>query len=609
MLRLGDNTSDPAPAKAATLHRLRRAGLPVPPGFVIPLDLAALDRPEVAAALADLLTAGPAIVRSALADEDAEAASRAGLGRSIAGAHTPGAVRSALAAIAADAAPARPGDAAIVQHQVDARALAVIAREGRWPAVIELFPPDHEAMSRGTPSRAAAPLDEWDDPAAPALLALLPAIDAAIEGGVGVDVEVAIDREGRPWVVQARPLTRSLEPGFPAFLAALVDAGDPLPGGRWALDAEHNPAPLSPAHAWLIGHIACRRPGRARDRVLAGWLYTPKGTPPPPPPADALTSPPAALALLQGALLPAARGRLAALDARLTDADPPRLLDAFTAADEGLLAVFDDYARLAPARRRAAPTLPPAATPRCLVDRRRFADVLPTAWDIASPTLAELEPALADPTDAPAPAPLPADEADAALLLGELDDHLFALGLAPWRRLYLRAAALLGIDRADIFALTPPELRRALLRGAAPPGLIAARQAEARHRASLRPPLALRDGAPIPAVPHDRLAGHGIGLAPVVGPVAHRRDLAELLARPPPAASIVVLPTLTAHAALVLERLHVAAVVTTHGGALGHGALIARELGLTALLGCPGSQGLADGARVRVDPRAGRLIV
>ena len=600
------------PEKAATLDRLRAAGLPVPPGVVVPLDPRALDDPGVRAAVEELLAAGPVIVRGALAGEDAAERSAAGLGRSIAGARSIAAARAALAAIA-EAAASDPwlgryggllgAGAAIVQAQVAGRVLAVVAAEGRWPAAVEAFSYDPEALSIGSSPIAAGALDAWADPAAPALLALLPQLRAAIQGGVGVDAEVVIDGDDRPWVVQARPLTRSLQPGFADFVAALVEAGDPLPGGAWALDAEHNPAPLSPAHEWLIRHVSWARPDRAIYRTLAGWLYARRSTAPDPTRPPPL-APRAALARLQRSAIPAARRRLAAFDAALAAADAGGLAELLPQAEATLLAALDEHAALAGPRPR--PATGAVASPRCLVERRRFADVLPTAWDIAAPTLAEASPSMSLGEDPSAP-DAPDDDDDAALLLGELDDHLFALGLAPWRRFYLRAAAVLEADPSAIFLITPPELRAALAAGALHPALdLPGRAAAAAARARLRPPLALRDGAPVPSPPSGRLRGVGIG-GVTRGRLARRTGLTELLADPPGPEAIVALPTLTAQAALAVHDLGLRAVCTAHGGALSHGALIARELGLTALIGCRGCMDLADGAAVILDARAGVL--
>jgi phosphohistidine swiveling domain-containing protein len=622
-----------APAKAATLDRLRRAGLPVPPGVVFGLDPAAL----AGAAVAELLALGPVIVRSALAFEDQASSSGAGLGRSIGGLRTLAAVQEATQEIAAEAAALRASggageaeDAVIVQAQVDGRALAVLARESTWPPLLEVFSlkkkeddrrASLEVLSVGGSPGFSGALDDWRDPAAAAIAGLWPAIEAVVcaaGGPEGFEAELVIDAEDRVWVVQARPLTRSLLPGFFSdFLPALVAAGAAIPGGRWALDAEHNPAPLSPAHAWLIGWLGLQRPGQRRYCVLAGWLYrevaaaSARARATDDAQGEAPRSAISALRRLLDVEIPAARRRLGEIEALLAE-EAVLGEAAFVAGEGALLAVVDAYTSLSRWARRADATTSAAASagPRCLVDRRRFADVLPTAWDVASPTLAEVQPELSLWTEERKQGAGPVvDEEEAGLLLGELDDHLFALGLAPWRRLYLRAAALLGVDKASIFSWTPPELRRVLRAGAVDAGDAAAlveRGAQARLHAALRPPAFLAQGRPLVSAPTRWMRGLGIG-ARAAGVVAQRRDLEELLKDPPAAGAIVVLPALTAQAALAIAHLGVCAVVTAYGGALSHGALIARELGLSALLGCRGCLEVASGTPVIVDTQTGWL--
>src|SRR5690606_35061147 len=105
--------------------------------------------------------------------------------------------------------------------------------------------------------------------------------------------------------------------------------------------------------------------------------------------------------------------------------------------------------------------------------------------------------------------------------------------------------------------------------------------------AHLRPPLVLEDGRPVATAALGRL--HGLPIGPSVdGVITPRRDLADLLARPPAADAIVVLPALTAPAAVALHRAGVRAVCCEHGGALSHATLMARELALSALVGCRG---------------------
>jgi phosphotransferase system enzyme I (PtsI) len=51
------------------------------------------------------------------------------------------------------------------------------------------------------------------------------------------------------------------------------------------------------------------------------------------------------------------------------------------------------------------------------------------------------------------------------------------------------------------------------------------------------------------------------------------------------------------------------AVVTTEGGPLSHAAVLARELGIPAVVGAAGALDLVDGATVEVDPRVGSVRV
>ena len=49
--------------------------------------------------------------------------------------------------------------------------------------------------------------------------------------------------------------------------------------------------------------------------------------------------------------------------------------------------------------------------------------------------------------------------------------------------------------------------------------------------------------------------------------------------------------------------------MTEIGGVLSHGALVAREYGLPAVVNVPGATGIRDDARVRVDGAAGTVDV
>ena len=428
-----------------------------------------------------------------------------------------------------------------------------------------------------------------------------------------------IDRDDRVHIVQARPLTTALHPGWRSFLQALKEEGltDELRGGTLTLDAEHNPAPLSPAHAWLMGWLREQRPAAGDPTVLAGWLYVRtlprdlarKGKAKS---ASTLPTPTACevIAQLHEHTLPQARARLQALEQRLQSADAAGLVQALDEAQAAFLAMIDTYIGvLVPARtraRRAHPQGPEgdSARPLSTLGRDDFLDVLPATWDLASPSLAELGTTRSEQQ----PFELPRDEATAAVLLGEWDDHLFALGLAPLRAWFLAAGKHLGLGEGVFMlgamevvdAITPPPLHTA--------PIIEARRARLQQQARLRPPLRIDDGHPVSFGRRSRLRGIPLGES-FTGRLAPRRDLAALLDDPPGPDAIVTLPALTAPAAVALQQLGVRAVCCEHGGPLSHAALMARELGLSALIGCRGCTDLPADRFARVDTQAGRLIL
>jgi phosphohistidine swiveling domain-containing protein len=621
----------PAAPKIAALERLIAAGVPVP-AFVALADTAEPDTTAWLAIDAILLRGGPVIVRAALAGEDTADASGAGLGTSIAGCRDRDEVRAALRQIAAtlhdpwlaDYFSGPPRAQVLVQREIAGPWLAVVAQAllhldehdrppppaspapfvpDAQPAAparvchVELHRRDHsEPLAAGLSPALAGPLELFPADLREPIAHLCERVTAALPAAThGLDLELVADHEGRIWVVQARPLTRPLHPGWPAFAAAArldLPASDlrdrlPLPG-LWVLDAEHNPTPLSPAHAGLIRRLTAE--GGARMQVLAGWLYIP-GKLAAPTPSSTTASLRAALTALQERHIPDARAELARID-RLLDFTPlTTLLDL---AHQHLRRVLATYATLPARPARLATT----TTSLSLHGREDHLDVLPTTWDIASPTLQDL----AFETSPPGPLTPPDDPDVLATLLGELDDHLFALGLAPLRRVDLCAAALLGLSTADIFLLTADELAAGAL-----PDLEQRRASHASH-ASLFPPSQLHDGLPVPASLTSHLRGVAIG--PVAeGPLHLRRDLAELLADPPPPGAVLAIPALTAQAAVVLRALKISAVCCEHGGALSHAALMARELGISALIGCRGCTEVPPGTHVRLDTRTGRLRV
>ena len=606
----------PTAPKIATLACLAAAGLPVPAYVALP-NTAEPD-PGAWLAIDELLRAGPVIVRAALFGEDTTGHSGAGLGSSVAGCCDRSAVSAAIVEIAdALADPwlasyfgGLPGAQVLVQREITGPWLAVVAQAHLDQATVRQVElhrrTDSEPLAAGLSPELAGPLELFPAELRGPIAGLCDRTAAALPRAThGLDLELVADHDGDIWVVQARPLTRPLHPGWPAFAAAarrdLDDAFSYDPGrlplpGLWTLDAEHNPAPLSPAHAGLIRRLAAEDPSRVGIRVLAGWLYTLDGRADEPAPSSAILR--AALTTLQAHQIPAARAELVAIEGLLAreSADLPRLVDR---AYEHLRRVLAIYTTL-PAR----PTRLASGTGAlCLQGRSDHLDVLPATWDIASPTLRDLS--FETSTAPPVPTALPDDPEVLATLLGELDDHLFALGLAPLRRVYLRAAASLALPPADIFLLTPDELQAAL--GGATFDLDARRSIHAAH-ASLSPPLQIHEGLPVPAAAGRHLLGIAIG--PVAeGPLHLRQDLAALLADPPPPGAVLAIPALTAQAAVVLRALGLRAVCCEHGGALSHAALMARELGLSALIGCRGCTQIPPGTHVRLDTRTGHLRV
>ena len=665
--------------KFARLDRLKAAGLPVPPGVVVPLvrDGARCaielenenERSDLRAELEALLATGPVIVRGALDSEDLHEQAAAGLSRSVPGCRDLASIRAALDEIIQGADDPwittyrRVNDQgagvtlqALIQRELPRTRLAVLA----WPtaederhdaAFVELYddaedplaglhaPRYSGPLARLPAQTTASELAELSRRCAAALAREAPA-DSASAGALELEFVLTADRV---WLVQARPLTRPLvDPGARRFIEACRDDADARAAADAGvalleLDAEHNPAPLSPAHTWLIRWQRAQRPDHARGYVLAGWLFF----------AGALTRRGAqrsgsarlddelarGVELLQRSQIPAARARLEELSRALELAPRAALPELFDQSLQRFLEIIDAYHAGAGLRRRArqflskstiAPPRAEASPPRepaCLADRASFLDVLPASWDIASPSLAEIVDTPPSPRSAAqSPARATRDPVRDATLLCELDDHLFALGLAPLRRVYLRAAEELQLSREDVFLLDGDTIRAALASDAEEPAeepaeelapslrpIIQRARDELAAHAALTPPGRLLDGRPLPPrAPTQRLRGIPFGRSRR-GPLAVRRDLADLISRPASAEAIVALPALTAQAAVVLHSLGVQAVCCEHGGLLSHAAVMARELGLSALIGCRGCTSLSEGTPVWLDARAGRL--
>jgi len=104
----------------------------------------------------------------------------------------------------------------------------------------------------------------------------------------------------------------------------------------------------------------------------------------------------------------------------------------------------------------------------------------------------------------------------------------------------------------------------------------------------------------------DPYQGVGVGQAPYTGRVCSAESADEAIEKLEPGDVLVVRATSPAFNAVLGIA---GAVVTSSGGALSHAAVLARELGIPAVVGVRGALDIADGSTVTVDPVAGRVDV
>lgn len=105
-------------------------------------------------------------------------------------------------------------------------------------------------------------------------------------------------------------------------------------------------------------------------------------------------------------------------------------------------------------------------------------------------------------------------------------------------------------------------------------------------------------------------------MAERAGDVADIRDriVAELLGVPAPGVpvldgpSVLVAKDLAPADTATLDPATALALVTVEGGPTSHTAILARSLGIPAVVGCPGAAGLVAGTLVRVDGTAGEVV-
>lgn len=321
---LVDLNGDPGPwsigGKAAGLHRLAVAGLPVPPGRVIPAESSDADIDGLAARIGRLWPDARLAVRSSGMSEDSAGASFAGQFETVldvepTAADLARAVRRVRASVASDhvAAYGHGPDlrmAVLVMPMVDADAAGIaFTRDpvsGDRVVVIEAVSGIADRLAAGE-----ATGERWRVADAPRCVSGAGVLDAeqavGIAGlarrveqleGVAQDIEWAIV-DGRIQLLQARPITTldDLEP---------IAMDDEVPPGPWEWDSTHSRRPVSPLLADVFpegmergSRTLAREYGVPFDhialRVINGYLYLQvvppvgrPGSPPPPAPLSRL---------------------------------------------------------------------------------------------------------------------------------------------------------------------------------------------------------------------------------------------------------------------------------------------------------------------------------
>jgi pyruvate,water dikinase len=435
-------------------------------------------------------------------------------------------------------------------------------------------------------------------------------------------------------IVQARPIIHPvIQPRLPVpplILAPLV-----ADGRHWRWDVAHNPDPLSLAQIGLVERIDRAEIVPYAMRVCGGYLYTaPRGDPP------VVTAPRSRASL---------DARARELDARIGAAlgleldplvgvtdplaialrgEPPPLEEALAR----YLAFYELFgSELGPLIAAARSTLTAAqlggartsaveqtllAAARGELEGYEAAErlgMLAPAWDVAVPTYGErrgIVPAairrartIASTLVAPPPPAETDDLARAAADLAERDDHWFARAQLLVRRAVLARAAALGLDPDDAFwipldelldgnVLDPDDVRRRAS---------AARNAAARAERWMMP----RSVGGPPEAPARAL--HGVGTGPrVTGRIVRYPTLAAAIS----ASTGDVVVTRAVTPALAIQVIGCAALVSETGGLLDHGAALARELGITCVVGCHDAWSLlTDGMVVTVDGDAGSVEI
>ena len=225
-------------------------------------------------------------------------------------------------------------------------------------------------------------------------------------------------------------------------------------------------------------------------------------------------------------------------------------------------------------------------------------------------------------------AQLPAGETDAfrtavlrlrrCLLRTENDDYPLALASALVRYCLLECGARLTTMRAlttrdEVFFLTADEMREALLNAVWHDFASVVQRRRHRFKSQQRlnaPPMIMNGRPKSPGQQTDKRELHGTAASPgaAQGAVLVVRDPFRHMGKPLPPGSVIVAPVLTP--ALAYSLSGCAALITEVGGLASHGAIVARELGIPAVVGLQGAmQRLQTGTVVAVNGAAGTVSI
>ncbi len=284
---------------------------------------------------------------------------------------------------------------------------------------------------------------------------------------------------------------------------------------------------------------------------------------------------------------------------------------------------------------------------------REHGHVLATGYDLTASTLGELPDVVLRSILTAAPTPIYGDEATADVLRDEVAaehrgdfDRLLAEARSvmdmrddqgpitiEWpvgllRRALLDAGSRLGVGD-DVFELTAHEARGLFDEHTPSADELRIRAEDRRAGASLDPPSSLGEPEaqpPLDALPaalattvamvqfalkytgmsgpseDGPLSGTGVGSESYTGRALVAESADDAMERLAPGDVLVVRATSPAFN-LVLSI--AGAVVTVDGGAMSHAAVLARELGIPAVIGASGALSISDGVQVEVDPVAG----